>query len=129
MRRLVLQVLLADDETQVRAALRLLLEQEAGLTVKGEAATVEELLSQTEMSPPDLILLDWELSRLTEVDVVAALRMRGGRVHVIALSGRPEARRAALSAGADAFVSKSDPAELLLAALDRYRHTGGEEQG
>jgi DNA-binding NarL/FixJ family response regulator len=36
---------------------------------------------------------------------------------VIALSGRSEARLAALSAGADAFVSKGDPPERLLAAI------------
>jgi DNA-binding NarL/FixJ family response regulator len=37
---------------------------------------------------------------------------------VIALSGRPEARQAALAAGANDFVSKSDPPDRLLAAID-----------
>jgi DNA-binding NarL/FixJ family response regulator len=36
---------------------------------------------------------------------------------VVVLSGRPEVRREALAAGADAFVSKVDPPERLLAAL------------
>ena len=36
---------------------------------------------------------------------------------VVALSGLPEARREALAAGADAFVSKGDPPEKLLAAV------------
>jgi CheY-like chemotaxis protein len=36
---------------------------------------------------------------------------------VIVLSGQPEVRRTALAAGADAFVSKADPPEQLLAAL------------
>jgi CheY-like chemotaxis protein len=42
---------------------------------------------------------------------------------VIALSGRHEARRAALAAGANAFVSKTDPPETLLAAIGRSRPT------
>jgi hypothetical protein len=37
---------------------------------------------------------------------------------VIVLSGRVLARKAALAAGADAFVSKGDPPERLLAAID-----------
>jgi len=36
---------------------------------------------------------------------------------VIVLSGRPEARPAALSAGADAFISKTNLPEELLAAI------------
>ena len=36
---------------------------------------------------------------------------------MIALSGRPEARQAALDAGVDAFVSKGDPPERLFGDL------------
>jgi CheY-like chemotaxis protein len=38
---------------------------------------------------------------------------------VIVLSGRPEVRQAALAAGAEAFVSKADAPQQLLAALRR----------
>ncbi len=41
---------------------------------------------------------------------------------VVALSGRPEARQAALDAGVDAFVSKGDPPELLLKAMDKCKN-------
>jgi DNA-binding NarL/FixJ family response regulator len=37
--------------------------------------------------------------------------------HIIALSSRPEARQAALAAHVDAFVSKGEPPEQLLAAI------------
>ena len=40
-----------------------------------------------------------------------------GDLAIIALSGRLEARQAALDAGVDAFVSKGDPPERLLAAI------------
>ena len=43
---------------------------------------------------------------------------------VIALSGWPEARRASLDAGADAFVSKGDPPEQLLAAINSFGPDG-----
>jgi DNA-binding NarL/FixJ family response regulator len=46
---------------------------------------------------------------------------------VIALSGRPEARRAALDAGVDAFVSKGDPPERLLSMLEAALQTASRD--
>jgi DNA-binding response OmpR family regulator len=64
-----------------------------------------------------LVLLGWELPGLPAVDSLLALRQIRSDLMVIALSGRPEARQVALDAGANAFVSKSDPPERLLAAI------------
>ena len=116
-----MRVLLADDQTKVRSALRLLLEQEPGLSVVGEAAEAEDLLVQVEVTQPDLVLLDWELPGLRTDDRLSVLRALCPQLKVIALSGQPEARRAALSAGADAFVSKGEPPERLLAAVEDCR--------
>ena len=112
-----MRVLLADDQSKVRSALRLLLEQQPGLSVVSEAAEAEDLLAQVEATQPDLVLLDWELPGLRADDRLPALRTRCPRLKVIALSGRPEARQAALTAGADAFVSKGEPPERLLTTL------------
>ena len=126
-----MRVLLADDQMKVRSALRLLLEQEPGLSVVGEAAEAEDLLAQVRTECPDLVLLDWELPDQGGAATLAGLRAARPGPVVIALSGRPEARRAALAAGADAFVSKGDPPERLLAAVDdcwhrrHYCATGG----
>jgi DNA-binding NarL/FixJ family response regulator len=38
------------------------------------------------------------------------------------MCGQPEVRRAALAAGADAFISKTDPPDQLLAALEEFCH-------
>lgn len=116
-----MRVLLADQESKVRSALRLLLKQEAGLNVMGEAAKAEDLLAQMETSCPDLVLLDWELPGLRTSRMLPALRERCPKVRVIILSARPEARGAALAAGADTFVSKGDPPERLLAAVADLR--------
>ena len=113
----VMRILLADDEQKVRSALRLLLEQEPDLHVVSEAVDAEELQTQMEMSCPDLVLLDWELPGLKADAILLALRAHCAGLHVIVLSGQPEARPTSLSAGADGFVSKSDPPERLLAAI------------
>jgi CheY-like chemotaxis protein len=75
------------------------------------------MLVQLQATHPDLLLLDWELPGLSAIGSLAGLRKGFPAMLVVALSGQPEARRAALSAGVDAFVSKAEPPEQLLAAL------------
>jgi DNA-binding NarL/FixJ family response regulator len=126
-----MRILLADDESNVRFALRVLLEPRPGLCIAGEAGDVEGLLAEIEASCPDLVLLDWELPGMAALDPSAgsgqsllfSLRTACPDLHVIALSGRPEARQAALEAGADAFVGKTDQPERLLAAIRSVKRT------
>ncbi len=114
----MLRILLADDRTKTRFALRLLLERQPGIQVVGEAADAEELLVRAMATFPDVVLLDWELPNLAiDGSSLSALRRVCPHLCVIALSGRPETRMAALAAGADAFVSKADPPERLLVAV------------
>jgi DNA-binding NarL/FixJ family response regulator len=112
-----MRVLLADDQPKVRSALALLLEQEPGVEVVGETGESKRLRIWVEATHPDLVLLDWELPGAESDKIMVELRTLCPRLKVIALSGLPEARRAALDAGADAFVSKGDPPERLLGAL------------
>jgi DNA-binding NarL/FixJ family response regulator len=116
-----MHIVLADDQPKVRFALRVLLERQTGLEVVGEATTADDLLSLLTTSCPELVLLGWELPGLTDTGSVCALRELCPGVFVIALSGRPEACRVALAAGADAFVSKADPPEYLLAAIQHCK--------
>ena len=112
-----MQVLVADDQAQVRSALRLVLEQQPNIRVLGEAIDFMGLLDWARACCPDVVLLDWELLGFGGDDSLTVLRRHCPRLAVIALSGRPEAREAALDAGVDAFVSKGDPLERLLAAV------------
>jgi DNA-binding NarL/FixJ family response regulator len=114
-----MRILIADDQVRVRQALRLLLSQQPGLRVIGEAADGEELLAQVGVKTADLALVDWELPGLVEAGGLPALRGLCPALQVVVLSGRPGVRSAARSAGADAFVSKGDPPESLLTALSR----------
>jgi DNA-binding NarL/FixJ family response regulator len=109
--------LIADNVPNVQVGLRVLLEQQPGFEVVGEVAGAGDLLDAVEMACPDLLLLGWELPGLAGVDSLSALRKTCPNLLVIVLSGRAEARRAALAAGADAFVSKVAPPERLLAAI------------
>jgi DNA-binding NarL/FixJ family response regulator len=110
------RIFLADDELNVRQALRLLLEQD-GFTVVGEARNADSLLGQVCTLPPDVILMDWELPGLRAQHFITKIRGDCPGTKVLALSARPDARPSALEVGVDAFVSKCNPSDELLAAL------------
>ena len=120
-----MRVLLADGQPKVRAALRMLLKHEPGLNVVGEACDAKNLLARILSTHPDLILLDWGLPGLSTIGSLPALRTNNSQLSVIVLSGRPEVCQKALAAGANAFVSKIDPPEQLIATL----HAMEKEKG
>jgi DNA-binding NarL/FixJ family response regulator len=112
-----MRIILADDQPKVRLGLRLLFEQEDWVSVVGEAVEAASLLALAEVAQPDLVLLDWSLQASTAVDLLPALRTLCPGLAVIVLSGQPGIEDYALEAGADAFVSKADPPEQLLATI------------
>jgi DNA-binding NarL/FixJ family response regulator len=116
----MVRVMLADDQPEVRSALRLLLEQaEPEWRVVAEVADGQALEHELAQSQSDIVLLDWELPGLTEKTKQSVMCHPGRRIAVVVLSGRPEMRREALDAGADDFVSKVDHPEELLRVLQR----------
>jgi DNA-binding NarL/FixJ family response regulator len=112
-----MRIVLADDQKKVRFALRVLLEQQPGMAVVGEAADDQALLDCIETTSPDVVLVDWRLPGLTGGQLLASLHGLDPELAVVVLSPRLEARRAALDAGASAFVCKCDAPERLLAAI------------
>jgi DNA-binding NarL/FixJ family response regulator len=119
-----MRVLLADDQAKVRSALRLLLEHQPGVNILGEAVDTTGLLDWVNAVCPGLVLLDWELPGLPASVLLPLLHARCPDLRVIALSSRPESRQAALDAGTDAFVSKGDPPESLVRAIEACRQGG-----
>ncbi|NQT73748.1 MAG: response regulator transcription factor [Chloroflexi bacterium] len=119
-----MRVLLAEGRPDVRSALRLLLEQESGVTIESEVTRVEDLLAQLEKRCADLVLLDWELPGLKPENLLSSIHHCCPELKIIAISGRPESRKNALGAGADMFVSKADAPETLLEAISSFlNHT------
>lgn len=111
------QILLADDNPDLRSALRLLLETRLDLRLISEARDMEHVLSQTEDTRPDCIVLDWELPGHPLRERIGVLRTLVPGLRIIVTSARPESREEALSEGADAFADKADSPLLILEAL------------
>jgi DNA-binding NarL/FixJ family response regulator len=119
------RVYLADALPDERAALRLLL-LDLKMQVVGEAADWPTLLAQAPTTQLDMLLVDWDLLPNGSVAALADLRVACPAAFVIVLISHLDARQqAALSAGADAFISKGETpdrvAERLRAAADGVR--------
>lgn len=105
------RIYLADAKPQERSALRLLL-LDLKMEVVGEAADWPTTLAQVPVSRTEILLVDWDLLPLTPASALAGLRRACPNAIVVVLISHLESRQqAALSAGADAFISKSETPE------------------
>jgi two-component system, NarL family, response regulator DesR len=111
--------LLADDNSILRSALRLMLETRLKAPQVFEAADHAALIDQSIAHAPDCLILDWGLPGFTEPDHLSALRDLLPDLKIIVTSARPEAAESALTQHADAFICKTDPPSEILNAIRR----------
>ncbi|MFI7283972.1 response regulator [Micromonospora chersina] len=115
---MTVRVLLADDQTLIRAGFRVLIDSAPDLTVVGEAATGREAVARARDTRADVVLMD---IRMPDMDGLAATReitadedLAGVRVLVLTTFEVDEYVFEALRAGASGFLGKGvEPAELL----------------
>jgi len=113
-----IRVLLADDQTLVRAAFAMLVESAKDMEVVGQAATGREAVALARTSRADLVLMD---IRMPDLDGIEATRLiaadedlAGVKVLVLTTYDTDENVVDALRAGASGFLVKDTrPAELL----------------
>lgn len=113
-----MRILIADGESRVRSALRLLLRQRPGVTEIYEAENLETVLQFARTRRFDIVLLDWNLPVSGGHAALKELHQQQPHVAIVVLSGRPEVRSTALAAGATAFFSKGDLPEQLLETIN-----------
>jgi len=116
-----IRVLIADDQSLVRAGFRLILERQPGVEVVGEAATGAEAVAQARRLAPDVVLMD---IRMPELDGIQATRLIRSdpatadvRVIILTPFDLDEYVYEALRADASGFLLKDLPPEQLAAAL------------
>jgi DNA-binding NarL/FixJ family response regulator len=111
------RVYLADALTDERAALRLIL-LDLNMEIAGEATDWSTTLAQAPISRTDILLVDWSLLPNSPGAALEELRGACPAALVIVLISHLDARQqAALSAGADAFISKGETPERVAERL------------
>jgi DNA-binding NarL/FixJ family response regulator len=110
-----IRVLIADDQSLVRAGFRLVLENHPDVEVVGEASNGREAVHGTARLRPDVVLMD---IRMPELDGIAATReitaRHPARVLVLTTYDLDEYVYDALQAGASGFLLKDTPPAQLV---------------
>lgn len=111
------RVYLADAKPEERSALRLLI-LDLKMEIVGEAADWLTMLAQVPVRRADILLVDWDLLPSEPSTALGELRKACPAALVIVLISHLDARQqAALSAGADAFISKGETPERVAERL------------
>ena len=116
---MTIRVLVADDQSMVRAGFRMLLSDEDDIEVVAEASNGLEAVDKAARFDPTVVLMD---IRMPELDGLEATRRilaadPEARVLVLTTFDLDEYVYEALRAGASGFVLKDDPPEQLIAAV------------
>ncbi len=114
-----IRVLVADDQSMVRAGFRMLLAHEPDIDVVAEASNGLEAVHQAARFDPTVVLMDIRMPELDGLEATRRILAADDRARVLILTtfDLDEYVYEALSAGASGFVLKDDPPEQLIAAI------------
>jgi DNA-binding NarL/FixJ family response regulator len=116
---MTIRVLLVDDQQLVRTGFRMILTDEPGIEVIGEASNGREGVDAAARSRPDVVVMDIRMPVMDGVEATRRLVSIGGtapRVLVLTTFDTDEHVLAALRAGASGFLLKDvAPAEFVAA--------------
>jgi len=120
-----IKVSIIEDHGIVRAGLRMLLDNQAGIEVVSETSTATEVLNSTLRVKPDVILLDLDLGHENGLLFVPQLLVTFKPAKVLVLTAIPDLKShlTAAKAGASGIVMKEQAPESLVQAI-RTVHDG-----
>jgi DNA-binding NarL/FixJ family response regulator len=114
-----IRVLLVDDQALLRKGFRMILEQETGIEVVGEASGGEEAVALTHQLHPDIVLMDVRMPDMDGIEATSRIVASGAETRVLILTtfDLDEYAFAGLRAGASGFLLKDVPPAGLISAI------------
>ena len=114
-----LRILIADDHGVMRAGLRALLEDEAGIEVVGEASNGEDVIALTSELLPDIVLMDIGMPGIDGIEATRRIKSMFDQIHVLVLSVYEDESllKEAIRAGAAGYIIKRAAEDELIAAI------------
>jgi DNA-binding NarL/FixJ family response regulator len=114
-----IRVLVADDQSMVRAGFRMLLGDEQGIEVVAEARNGLEAVEKAARFDPTVVLMDIRMPELDGLEATRRILAADSQARILILTtfDLDEYVYEALRAGASGFVLKDDPPEQLIAAV------------
>jgi DNA-binding NarL/FixJ family response regulator len=119
MKENIISIYLADDYPLFRTGLSLLLEQESGFKIAGEASNGKMLLDLMRQAPADVVITDIEMPEMNGIEATIALKAEFSNVPVIALTIFNEDHLIIdmLEAGASGYILKNVESAELASAI------------
>jgi len=118
-----IRLLLVDDHTMLREALRRAMES-AGIRVVGEAADGEEAIRAVAEQEPDVVLMDVSMPVLDGVEATRIIHRDHPQVRVVMLTMHADAEvvTQAISAGAVGYLVKDSSTQEVVSAVRMAAH-------
>lgn len=120
-KKILIRIVIVDDQLVVREGLRMLLENHEGMKVVAMAGTRSEALEVIARQPADILILNLELGGYSALSFIPQLREVAHKARVLVLTGQrdSETHQKAAQLGAMGVVLKEDAADLLLKAIEK----------
>ncbi|KEA65695.1 DNA-binding response regulator, LuxR family [Marinobacterium lacunae] len=121
-----IRVVLVDDHPLVLDGIRARLEEEAGISVVGEACNGQRALEQAKALEPDVMLMDVSMPVMNGFEATRALREQCPNVRVLILSmhDNREYILQLIQSGASGYILKDVSSEEMVKAIETV-HQGG----
>lgn len=113
------KILIVDDHEIVRTGLCRLIEGHSTWKVCGQAGNGKEAVEKTLALTPDLVLMDISMPTMNGIEATRHIRRLSPATKIVILSLHDDKTVVAQAqeAGADAYVVKSSPSDILLKTL------------
>ena len=113
------RILIVDDHEIVRSGLRRLVELQSGWEVCGEAVNGKEAIEKALALNPELVLMDISMPVMSGIEAARQIRRLSPvtKIVIVSLHDDESITEEAKNAGADAYVVKACPSEILLKTI------------
>jgi len=118
-----LRILIADDHEMIRQGLRAVLQTRPDWEVCGEAVNGREAVALAQKLAPDIVVMDLTMPGLGGLEATRQIRklLPNTEVLILTMHESEQLVHALLTAGAHAYVLKSDAGSVLFTAIDHLR--------
>ena len=114
-------VLIADDDKDLRYMLKYLIESTTNFVVVAEAGNGEEAVAQCEKHQPDLVIMDVQMPVMDGIEATRRIKDRWPRMFVLGLTAFSDYPEILLGAGADKCLLKTESYGSLTHVMERIR--------
>jgi len=120
------RILLTDDHSLLREAIKKSIEEVPGLKVIGEARDGVDLMRLLSRTTPDLIILDISMPNLPGLDAAKIIKARNPDIKILILTMHKsgEFLRRALAVGIEGYLLKENALADLVTAIETIRRGG-----